>query len=109
MNRFAWPEAVVVLSSRKDVVAGLHPAFVEHWQGPHLVEWQEGGHVRSFELASLLIEDEGHFKFRDTEGETHELLPMTLELYEKHVRARTVGHPNFQSLRELVAAMRREW
>lgn len=99
----------MVLSSRTDTVAGLSPQFIERWQGPHLVEWQEAGHVRSFELDKVLAEDADRFEFRDTLGITYELRPMTLELYEKHVRRRTVGQKKYDRLEDLLAAMRIDW
>lgn len=109
MSVFPWPEAVAIFSSRSDVVAGLRPRFQEQWVGPHTVEWTEGGHIRMFQLGQVLEEDGEHYKFRDTRGDTFELRPLTLDLYEKHVRKRTVGQPHFETLAELLAAMRREW
>jgi len=34
---------------------------------------------------------------------------MTLALYRERVRSKTVGQPDFQSLEELIAAMRFDW
>ena len=57
----------------------------------------------------VLEEDAGHYKFRDVRGDTFELRPMTLELYENHVRKHTVGKNSYESLPALIEAMRREW
>lgn len=109
MAAFPWPEAVVIQSSRSDVVAGLRPRFQEQWVGPHTVEWTEGGHIRIFQLAEVLGESEDHYKFRDIRGDTFELRHLTLAEYEKHVRPKTVGKPRFDTEAEMLAAMRREW
>jgi hypothetical protein len=105
---FTWPEAVVILSSRDDVVAGMDPQFVPQWGGPHWVIWQES-HERVFLVDQVLEEDAEHYKFRDVRGDTFELRPMTLELYEKHVRLRTVGKKRYETVSALVAAMRHDW
>ena len=99
----------MVLSTRDDTVAGLDPTFEPHWRDPNTVEWYEGNHVRAFEVLDVLEDSGERFRFKDTRGDTFELLPMTLELYEKHVRLKTIGKVSFTSLDELLAAMRREW
>jgi hypothetical protein len=109
MSGFAWPDAVYIEASQGSALAGLEPEFVPQWDGPNLVEWHEGGRVRLFEVKDVLEDDENRFRFVDSRGETFELFPMTLERYEKHVRRKTVGQPKFETLRELIEAMRREW
>ena len=108
MSSFVWPEVAVILSSRDDVLAGTSPQWVPQWQGPHWVTWNEG-HERVFLVAEVLEEDAEHFKFRDVRGDTFEIRPMTLDLYEKHVRKHTVGKNSYESLAKLLEAMRREW
>lgn len=97
--------------SREDttVLAGMDPRFVEEWQGPHLVTWNEGGHCRAFQVAETLEEDAEHYRFRDTRGRTYELRPLTLDLYEKHVRRHTMGQKKYDRLEDLLAAMRLDW
>lgn len=104
-----WPEVVCIRSTRPDILAGTNPFFEPQWDGPSLVGWNEGNHVRLFPVGEILESTGERFKFRDTYGQTHELLPMTLELYEKHVRQHTIGKNTYATLAELLAAMRREW
>lgn len=108
-ERFGWPETVVILSSRDDVVAGINPMFVEGLTTPHVVTWWEGGHARAFEIESVERSTPEEYAFTDREGDTFRLLPMTLELYEKHVRPKTMGKVKFSTEAELTEAMRREW
>ena len=106
----AWPEAVVIFSTRDDVFGGYRPRL-ELVQGPepHEVHWREGFHDRCFLLAERLPATHGGFRFRDGDGHVHELVTMTLERYREHLRHRTIGQPDFDSLAELLDAMRREW
>lgn len=109
MSGFLWPAAVLIESSRSDVVAGLEPEFLPQWSGPHLVAWHEGGHVRQFEVKDVQSDEADRFRFTDSRGDWFTLSPMTLERYEKHVRPKTVGKPHFETMSELLEAMRREW
>lgn len=105
-----WPEAVVIFSTRDDVVAGYRPRLdLIQGSDPHEVHWREGFHDRCFLIAERLEPEHGGFCFRDTEGHAHELIPMTLKLYEEYVRQRTMGKPEFDSLESLLVAMRAEW
>lgn len=105
-----WPEAVVIFSSRDDVVAGYSPRLdLIQGSDPHEVHWREGFHDRCFLIAERLEPEHGGFRFRDMDGHTHELVAMTLKLYEEHVRDRTMGKPAFDSLPALLIAMRAEW
>lgn len=106
---WAWPDVVAIRSSRTDVLAGTMPHWEESWNSPHRVCWTEGNHVRSFEVAEVLENTAERFSFRDTRGATFELLPMTLDLYERHVREHTIGKNHYSSLPKLLEAMRREW
>lgn len=106
---FPWPEAVVTMSGRDDTVAGLDPAFEKVWDGPDQVSWFESNHRRIFEVARVISESAELFHFETLDGNRFQLRPMTLELYERHVRKHTVGQPEFRTLGALVAAMRREW
>jgi hypothetical protein len=109
MAGFGWPQAVVILSDREDVVAGKDPEFVPRWDAPNSVVWFEGGHERSFDVDAVAEETPESFVFRTKAGERFELRPMTLELYRKHVRARTIGKRDYATLGELLAAFDREW
>lgn len=105
-----WPEAVVILSKDPWSVAGYAPKL-QPVQGtdPHLVTWREAHHERSFPLVELLEQSAEVFDFATTGGVRYRLLPLTLELYEKHVKRRTLGRPSFGSMAELLSAMRFEW
>jgi hypothetical protein len=102
---FAWPEAVVIASSREDVLAGALPRLFEGG----VVSWFEGQHHRAFEVAKVLADETDRFRFEDERGDWFELQPMTLELYEERVRPKTRGRPKFETLAELVTTMRNEW
>lgn len=106
---FTWPEAVAIESTRNDVVAGYGPEFLPDWDEVGAVAWFEGGHQRYFVVRKILEDTRDSFSFRDTEGAEHTLRTMTLELYEKAVRPRTMGKPTFESLSDLLAVMRLEW
>lgn len=90
-------------------MAGTFPSWVEQWSGPHGVEWEEGNHRRGFSVDRILEDTPERFRFRDTQGEVHELRPMTLELYESRVREKTIGRRSYGTLEELLESMRREW
>lgn len=106
---FCWPEAVAIESTRTDVVAGYAPRFVPEWTEFGSVAWFEGGHERQFLIEELLVDQPDELKFRDGAGEIHILRPMTLELYDRTVKPRTMGKPTFGSITELLIAMRSEW
>jgi hypothetical protein len=101
---FTWPKAVVIRSSRSDVVAGFDPT---HRRG--VVDWIEGHHNRSFVVAKVEVDTPELFRFIDKRGDWFELRPMTLELYETQVRPHTVGKPTFETLEALLKAMANEW
>lgn len=107
--RFCWPEAVAIESTRPDVVAGYSPQFIPEWTEVGSVAWHEGGHERRFQVVELLEDAPNLLRFRDGDGETHTLRTMTLELYDRNVKPRTMGRPTFGSMAELLAAMRLEW
>jgi len=106
---FCWPEAVAIESTRTDVVAGYAPRFVPEWSELGSVVWFEGGHERQFLVKELLVDQPDELKFRDGAGHVHTLRPMTLKLYDRQVRPRTVGRPTFANMSELLSAMRSEW
>lgn len=108
MAHFDWPEAAVVLSDQNPPAGVLEPRFSPQWRGPHAVEWFTDNHTRMLLLDEQLEDSPEQFRFRARGGETFTVQAMTLDLYEKHVRKNTVGKKHFQSLRELVEAMRRE-
>jgi hypothetical protein len=108
-TEWKWPEAVAIESTRDDTVAGLDPGFEKQWEGPDHVFWFEGNHRRIFELSRVLEQSADLFRFEDIRGDVFELRPLTLELYRKQVRQHTVGRPDFDTLGQLLAAMRREW
>jgi hypothetical protein len=100
---------VFIRSSRSDVLAGTMPHWEESWDRPHAVTWNEGGHMRVFEVAEVLENTAERFSFRDTRGATFELLPMTLELYDKHVREHTIGKVHYSDLGKLLESFGQEW
>lgn len=108
MAHFDWPEAAVVLSDRADPAGVLEPRFAPKWRGPHAIEWYVDGHTRMLLLDEQLEDSPERFRFRAKGGEVFTVLPMSLELYEKHVRRHTVGEKHFESLRALIEAMQRE-
>lgn len=104
-----WPEAVVILSKDPFTVAGYMPRIeVGEGNEPHTVHWREAQHDRAFPVLEVHEQGAEVFDF-DAGGIRYRLLPMTVELYEKHVRKRTVGQPGFATLQELLGVMRREW
>ena len=104
-----WPEAVVILSKDPFTVAGYMPRIVAgEGAESHSVHWREARHDRGFPVLEVYEQSADVFDF-DAGGIRYRLLPMTEELYEKHVRKRTVGRPAFGSLRELLDTMRAEW
>jgi hypothetical protein len=111
MSNFPWADtpAVVITSTRDDVVAGINPWIETDAEDGTLVSWGEGGHVRTFVVDRILVDDGAVFSFDDRRGYRHVLEPMTLALYRERVRSKTVGQPDFQSLEELIAAMRFDW
>lgn len=107
---FNWPKAVVILSSRKDVVAGFLPRRSDPTErDDDFVFWTEGQHERAFNVSAVEVDTPERFRFRNRDGDWFELLPMTLELYETHVKHRTLGKPTFETLEELFRAMANEW
>lgn len=106
---FPWPEAVLIESTRSDTIAGYAPRIVEEYTAPHRVEWFEGRHLRAFDVDTVEKATPEAFSFRDTKGDRFTLRPLTLELYDRHVRKQTAGQPKFSTMAELVAAMRNEW
>ncbi len=105
--RFQWPRAVVI--DGPDAIAGYAPELELNYEVPHVVSWQEGGHRRAFEVGKVLQDDAHAYRFEDTRGRQYTLRPMTLELYESHVRRHTLGRPAFGSMGALLEAMEREW
>ena len=107
---FIWPKAVVIWSSRDDVVAGVLPHRADPIQtDDDFVFWFEGQHERAFDVAAVEVDTPERFRFRNRDGDWFELVPMTLERYEQHVRPKTMGKPTFKTLSELVRVMRNEW
>lgn len=104
-----WPEAVQITSTRDDTIAGYAPRFVKTWDGNDLVQWAEGGHVRTFAIAKTTRWDAEAFAFVDPKGDTFLLQPLTLERYDRHVKPRTIGKPGFRSERAMLDALRAEW
>ena len=103
-----WPPAVAVFATDGSV-AGYAPRLDLQHVGPHVVRWIEAKHERSFELGEEVSRSPNVFIFLDTLGRRYRLETLTLELYEKHVRPRTAGRPQFGSMDSLLAAMRSEW
>lgn len=106
---FNWPEAVLIESTRGDTLAGYAPRVVEEQTAPNRVEWVEGRHLRAFDIQTVERAEPDAFTFKDIGGDRFTLRPMTLELYEKHVRQKTAGKPKFATMAELLGAMRDEW
>jgi hypothetical protein len=104
-----WPEAVVVLSKDPWSVAGYAP-HIEPKEPPdlHQVIWREAHHDRIFPISEVHEQSADVFDF-SSGGVRFRLLPMTLELFERHVRPRTMGEPHFGSLQQLLDVMRTEW
>ncbi len=75
---------------------------------PHQVIWREAHHDRVFPVGEVHEQSADVFDF-SSGSVRFRLLPMTLELFEKHVRTRTMGEPHFGSLQQLLDAMRSEW
>src|ERR1044071_3841682 len=92
-----WPEAVLVLSKDPFTVAGYRPG-IRPGEGsdPHVVYWFEGHHERAFLVTEVHEQTPETFDF-NTGSMRYRLLPLTLERYEKHVKARTAGRPTFAS------------
>ena len=104
-----WPEAVAIFGTDPETVAGYKPR-ISPGEGPepHTVFWFEAKHERGFPVGEVHEQSAHVFDFSSGK-ERYRLLPMTLGLYNEHVRKRTVGRPVFGSLQELLAAMRDEW
>jgi hypothetical protein len=100
----------VVLSKDPLTVAAYQPQL-EFVQGaePHRVHWTEAHHDRVFDVGEVHEQGAAVFDFSTPQGMRYRLLPMTLELYDKHVKNRTMGAPRFGSVSELLEVMRREW
>jgi hypothetical protein len=107
MSAFKWPEVVVILSDNPTVVAGTHPERYDS-AGVDTVNWQEN-HVRYFFVDRVEADEPDRFRFVSTRGQWYELRPMSLELYEKHVRLNTIGRRSYKTLADLNAAMLAEW
>lgn len=104
---FPWPKAVVV--EGPNAIAGYAPELELQQDGPHVVSWIEGSHRRAFPVQAIRQNEPDVFRFVDTRGREFALRPMTLELYEKHVKPHTIGKPSFASMDALLKAMRSEW
>lgn len=104
-----WPEAVVVLSKDPWTVAGYAPSIrARDAPDPHEVTWREAHHDRVFPVTEVFEQSADVFDF-SSNGVRYRLLPITVELYEQHVRKRTMGEPRFASLPQLLEVMRAEW
>lgn len=105
---FEFPRAVLI--EKGEGLAGYAPEYVvDEERQLQFVQWQEAGHLRQFEIAELLEATPEVFRFRDTEGGEWQLRELTLERYRDQVRHRTIGRPDFESVEEMLEAMRQEW
>lgn len=105
---FKFPRAVLI--EEGDGLAGYAPRLTTiEEERVQLVSWTEGGHVREVEIERVLVDGPDVFEFDDVDGRRWRMRRLTLELYERHVRPKTVGRPTFETEAGMLRVMERDW
>ncbi len=82
-------------SQEGGVVAGL----VDLNRQARTVKWtMPAGRVRAYDIAAVLVDTDDAFTFEDSQGRTHEMRPLTPELYNQLRPASSRNYPTTRAL-----------